>query len=99
MQSVGEDTEQLELTPPGGSVNYFISFGITLWQYLLKTPPLEPRGGTMTRYSILGLVLKRNKHTFVPKDIFIAALFITEPMKQPKCPEHKNRYIDCGICI
>ena len=99
MQSVGEDTEQLELTPPGGSVNYFISFGITLWQYLLKMPPLEPRGGTMTRYFILGLVLKRNKHTFVPKDIFIAALFITEPMKQPKCPEHKNRYIDCGICI
>lgn len=37
-----EDTEQLELIAPGGSVNYFISFGITLWQYLLKMPPLEP---------------------------------------------------------
>ena len=99
MSRVGEDTEQLELIPPGGSMTYFISFGITLWQYLLKIPPLKPRGGMMSRNSILRFVLKRNKHTVVPKDIFIAALFITEPMKQPKCPEHKDRYINCGICI
>lgn len=44
----------------------------------------------MTRNSILRFVLKRNKYTFVPKDIFIAVLFITEPnQKQPKCPEEQ----------
>lgn len=53
----------------------------------------------MSRNSILRFVLKRNKHTVVPKDYFMAALFITEPMKQPKCPEHKNRYINWYLCI